>query len=99
MNDIKAIASQFPIEGAPLEWSQIKSGHINETYLVVTSRPHLYILQKLSTQAFKNVPGLMENVIAVTQHLYFGTAAEAAAQRIQTDFQILNWGEIDDGGS
>jgi len=63
------IYSRFQLDGLPISCTRYGSGHINETYLLVTSRPHLYILQKLSTQAFKNVPGLMDNVIAVTQHL------------------------------
>ena len=66
---MEKIYSQFQLDGLPISCTRYGSGHINETYLLVTSRPHLYILQKLSTQAFKNVPGLMGNVIAVTQHL------------------------------
>ena len=69
MNDIKAIAGKFPIEGKPLDYTQIKSGHINQTYLLVTNRPHLYILQGLNTSVFPNIPGLMNNLIAVTDHL------------------------------
>ena len=63
------ILSQFQYEGMVISCTRYGSGHINETYLVVTNQPHLYILQKLSTQAFKDVPGLMENVIAVTAYL------------------------------
>ena len=63
------IISQFRFEGMVISCARYGSGHINETYLVVTNQPHLYILQKLSTQAFKDIPGLMENVIAVTAHL------------------------------
>ncbi len=66
---MKHIFHQFQLDGNVISCTRYGSGHINETYLVVTSRPHLYILQKLSTQAFKNVPGLMANVIAVTDHL------------------------------
>ena len=56
---MEKIYSQFQLDGLVISCTRYGSGHINETYLVVTSRPHLYILQKLSTQAFKNVPGLM----------------------------------------
>ena len=66
---MEKIYSRFQLDGLPISCTRYGSGHINETYLLVTSRPHLYILQKLSTQAFKNVPGLMENIIAVTRHL------------------------------
>ena len=63
------IYSRFQLDGLVISCTRYGSGHINETYLVVTSRPHLYVLQKLSTQAFKNIPGLMANIIAVTQYL------------------------------
>ena len=66
---MEKIYSQFQFDGLAISCTRYGSGHINETYLLVTSRPHLYILQKLSTQAFKNIPGLMQNIIAVTQHL------------------------------
>ena len=66
---MEKIYSQFRFDGLVISCTRYGSGHINETYLVVTSRPHLYILQKMSTQAFKDVPGLMENVIAVTRYL------------------------------
>ena len=66
---MKHITSQFQYEGMVISCTRYGSGHINETYLVVTNQPHLYILQKLSTQAFKDVPGLMENVVAVTAYL------------------------------
>ena len=69
MNDIKAIASQFPIEGAPLEWSQIKSGHINETWLVTTDMGVKYILQWINQYVFPNVNALMNNMAAISSFL------------------------------
>lgn len=67
---MKKIYSQFRYEGMVVSCTRYGSGHINETYLVVTQQPHLYILQKLSTQAFKDIPALMQNVAAITDHLY-----------------------------
>ena len=64
------ICSQFQYQGTVISCARYGSGHINETYLVVTGSPHLYILQKISSQAFQNVPGLMQNIIAVTAHLF-----------------------------
>ena len=40
-----------------------------QTYLVLTDSGKRYILQGISTVAFKDVPGLMENIGAVTRHL------------------------------
>ena len=44
-------------------------GHVNETYLVVSESGRRYILQKISTRAFHDVPALMQNIISVTQFL------------------------------
>ena len=44
-------------------------GHINRTYLVETDAGVRYILQRLSREAFHNIPGLMENVTGITRYL------------------------------
>ncbi|MEG2251423.1 MAG: aminoglycoside phosphotransferase family protein, partial [Clostridia bacterium] len=44
-------------------------GHINDTYLLLTDRPHCYILQRVNGTVFKDIPALMRNLIAVTDHL------------------------------
>ena len=41
------IYRQFALDGLPISCARYGSGHINETYLLVTSRPHLYIWQKI----------------------------------------------------
>ena len=59
----------FCLEGEPLSCERYGMGHINRTYLVVTDAPRRYILQRLSREAFHDIPGLMENVRAVTEYL------------------------------
>jgi len=66
---MEQIYRRFQLDGLPVSCTRYGSGHINQTYLLVTSRPHLYILQGLNTSVFKNIPGLMSNLIAVTDHL------------------------------
>jgi len=45
-------------------------GHIHETYLVETKdHDPDYILQKLNHFVFRNIPGMMENIEAVTRHI------------------------------
>ena len=66
---MKNIYSLFKTDGIAIICTRFGSGHINETYLLVTNRPRLYILQKLNGHVFKNIPALMENVISVTAHL------------------------------
>ncbi len=63
------IYSRFVMEGNPVYCKPYGNGHINDTYLVLTDMPHAYILQKLNTHVFKDVPGLMDNIIAVTDYL------------------------------
>ena len=67
---MKHIYSQFRLDGQVVSCERTGGGHINRTYLVTTDRPHLYILQWLNGQVFRNVTGLMANVIAVTEHLH-----------------------------
>ncbi|MDD3214002.1 MAG: aminoglycoside phosphotransferase family protein [Eubacteriales bacterium] len=63
------ILSSFQVEGSPLSCERYGSGHINQTYLAATNAPHLYILQKINQNVFRNVPALMENIYAVTKWL------------------------------
>ena len=60
---------RFSLEGTPIGCIPFGSGHINTTWLVVTSQPHLYILQKVNTAIFRNPEGLMRNIMLVTDHL------------------------------
>ena len=66
---MKQIYSQFRLDGRVIDCARTGGGHINRTYLVVTGKPHLYILQWLNGQVFKDLTGLMSNVIAVTDYL------------------------------
>lgn len=63
------IYQQFALDGMPISCHRYGSGHINETYLLVTNRAHLYILQKINNTIFTDVAGLMENICAVTDFL------------------------------
>jgi len=67
--DMKEITGSFQIEGRALSCERYGNGHINETYLLRTDRPHDYILQKINSRVFHDVPALMDNIIAVTDHL------------------------------
>ena len=49
--------------------SPFGNGLINRTYLVETESGKRYILQRLSEEAFKDVPALMENISGVTEYL------------------------------
>ena len=38
---MESIYRQFVLDGLPISCARYGRGHINETYLLVTSRPHL----------------------------------------------------------
>lgn len=63
------ISKAFCLVGEPVCCERHGNGHINETFLLCTDEPHEYILQRLNTQVFPDIEGLMRNVAAVTAHL------------------------------
>ena len=66
---MREMVNAFATEGTPVRCVPYGSGHINETWLVETDRPHRYILQKVNTSIFTDGRGLMNNIILVTEHL------------------------------
>ncbi|MBR1584717.1 MAG: aminoglycoside phosphotransferase family protein [Clostridia bacterium] len=64
-----AIASAFRMEGNAVSCNPSGNGHINKTYTVTTGTGHRYILQNINHRVFQDVDALMNNVVAVTNHL------------------------------
>lgn len=62
--NLKEILQKFDIE---VEIAPYGDGHINDTYLA-ESTPK-YIIQRINTNVFKNPDEVMENILAVTEHL------------------------------
>lgn len=64
------IAGQFVLEGVVNEIRPLGEGFINDTFIVRTagSAPD-YILQRKNHLIFPDVPGMMENIKAVTDHI------------------------------
>ena len=65
------ILDQFEIKGKPKKIEPYGTGHINDTYRVINSniKHPDYLLQKINNHIFKNIPGLMDNIKRVTEHL------------------------------
>ena len=63
------ILNAFKLDAPVTSCERYGCGHVNETYLVVSESGRRYILQKISTRAFHDVPALMQNIISVTQFL------------------------------
>lgn len=66
------IAMQFQLAGTPGTIEPYGSGHINDTYHLITSDSqgeHQYILQRMNSSIFTNTEELIENVAKVTAFL------------------------------
>ena len=59
----------FQIISQPVFCRVFGHGNINYTFLITTDNGKQYILQRINTHVFKKPVQLMENVIAVTQHI------------------------------
>ena len=64
------IALQFDLEGTIAEIKPLGEGFINDTFVIKTEgeAPN-YILQRKNHIIFPDVPGMMDNIKAVTQHI------------------------------
>ena len=62
------------------------NGHINDTFLAVAENGKRYILQRINHTVFKRPDEIMENITAVTAHIYAKTGDERSTlQVIPTD--------------
>ncbi len=70
---LKNIASQFQLEGTIISIDSLGEGFINDTLIVKTEgdAPD-YILQRKNKNIFPDVPGMMENIRKVTEHIRKG---------------------------
>ncbi|GAC1312256.1 MAG: aminoglycoside phosphotransferase family protein [Mucilaginibacter sp.] len=67
--DINDITSKFKINGKAISVKPFGSGHINDSFKVVTDTGGSYLLQRINHFVFKDVHGLMDNIANVTRHL------------------------------
>ena len=64
------IARSFQLEGTPEQVDNLGDGFINDTYIIrLSGSPVKYILQRKNTNIFKDIPGMMNNIHAITRHL------------------------------
>ena len=66
---MEKVAYEFKYDGVPVSCELFGNGHINKSYFVMTDRDRKYILQCINSVAFHDVPGLMDNAIAVSKHI------------------------------
>ncbi len=73
--EVKSVAAQFAFAGSLSDIKTCGNGHINSTYIITTedeTGKHRYILQILNTAIFKHPDEVMENIVAVTEHIRAG---------------------------
>ncbi len=80
---VQQIASVFQCPGEYRGARPYGEGHINHTYLVDTTEGH-YILQQVNGTVFAQPENVMDNVVAVTDHLHNRIAAAGGDARRET---------------
>ena len=71
---VLAVCSRFAFCGSVADVRICGNGHINSTYVVTMEGGKRYILQILNTSVFKDPVGVMNNIVAVTDHIRAGLA-------------------------
>jgi len=66
---MKEIIKHFAIEGQVREIKALGDGFINDTFVVTTEGGPRYILQRKNHNVFPDVPAMMDNIVAVTEHI------------------------------
>ena len=70
--EVLAVCRAFAFAGEVTDVKVCGNGHINSTYIVTAESGARYILQILNTAIFKDPVGVMENIVAVTEHIRAG---------------------------
>lgn len=72
MDILNEVLDKFNFKGENKEIKTFGSGHINTTYLATyenNGEELKYVIQKINSNVFKNIDGLMDNIFKVTPHL------------------------------
>ncbi len=66
---LERIVSEFDVDGGPFEVHALGPGFINDTFLVKYGDEPRYILQRKNHMIFPDVPGMMQNILQITEHI------------------------------
>ncbi len=69
IDQLKNVFSQFDDSTEVVSYEELASGHINDTYLIETSNKKNYVLQRINHGVFKDVSGLINNKVAISNHI------------------------------
>ena len=68
-SELSKIVSMFSTEGTVSGIKPLGPGFINDTFIVSTEGGPRYILQRKNHNIFPDVPGMMQNILLVTEHI------------------------------
>lgn len=68
-NILKNIFNAFNQDSNYSSHSELNIGHINDTFLVDTDSGNKYILQRINHHVFKDVAGLVNNKVLISNHI------------------------------
>lgn len=64
------IAGHFELGGTPGKVSRLGNGFINDTFVIEMSDSAVrYLLQRKNSRIFRDIPGMMNNILLITNHL------------------------------
>ena len=94
----EAIIDKFAIEGKVDKVEPFGNGHINDTFQIVNSVDGCpdYLLQRVNHEVFKDVPGMMNNIWQVTEHINNKNNSTDNGSEIQETLKLVktNTGEL-----
>ena len=88
----------FPTDGKPVACEQIKSGHINQTYLITTDTGAKYILQWINQFVFPRVDAIMSNMSAISSFLREHSSGKMAMISYMDTLEGHNYYDDGQGG-
>ena len=68
-SELKHIFNQFKIASEFESYTELNSGHINDTFLIKTTQKPDYVLQKINKNVFRDAPKLITNKVLISNHL------------------------------
>ncbi len=88
--------ASFGISTKVESWQPFGHGHINDTFLIRTIGDDApdFILQRKNHQVFKDVPGMLKNIVLATRHIREKIIAEGETE---PDRKVMNYLSTVDG--
>jgi len=69
LDQLKKVFKKFKASNHIVSYTELASGHINDTYLIKTDDKYDFVLQRINKGVFKDVPGLILNKVNISRHL------------------------------